>query len=279
MRGKGTLTAMALALGVAAATPVLALSPQGGSADVNQDNWIDATEAGTASTQGFAAFDKNGDGFIGSDEYMEHGSSWLADLQKKRTEAAKTGADVPARDDAAFAKMDADKDNSLSRSEYMDFAKSQFEAGAGSAGMIGADVYGKTMGTQSFNPANADADMDKSVNSWEAASDAELDFSLRDKNADDMVSKEEWQGQIATVDDKPRWETRFKTLDTDKDGRLSPAEMSAWQSHTSSVGRSTTSGSTEPVGGADSTSKSDASATSGEEGKWSVWTYRRYNFY
>jgi hypothetical protein len=196
------------------------------------------------------------------------------------------GASLPARDDAAFGKIDVNKDGQLSRSEYMDFGKTQFEAGAGTAGMIGADKYSAAMGVQSFDPAGVDADQDKSVSSWEAASDVELDYTMRDRNADDIISKEEWQAQIGTDDDKSRWETRFSALDTDKDDRLSSDELAAWRmgDKTSSVARSTgsdTASTEESAAGSNTSTQGETTAAKpeGEDGKWSVWTFRRYSFY
>lgn len=283
----GMLTALALLLGVGAATASLAADTQSPkakgaidystSADANMDARIDVNEATQVGQRVFGGFDVDGDGFISRDEYLTSvGTALEGRYQTRQANMAKLDASKLTRDKAGYSEMDADGDGKVSRDEYMGYAQQAYTTAAQGTGSIASDLYAGGALRQSYDPLAADLNADASISDWEAAADVEMDFGVRDADGDDYLSQEEWEAKLDQPYDAARSEKRFTALDTDKDERLSADEFSSWSTaRSSSVAR----GTSETTGETSDTANTDDSADSpaGEEG-WSAWTFRRYHF-
>lgn len=290
MHSNTTLTALALILGLGAAGTALAddatdaaasgssadqQSPGDASADAGQDGWIDADEATKVGATAFGGFDADADGSISRDEYLKSVGGVLTDRQKMRSQNMETlGASLKPRDDTTFAPVDADGDGKLTRHEYMAHAEQTFTTGTAGQKALASDAYAGAM-VQSYDPMAADLDGDKSISSWEAAADVELDFGMRDADGDDIISMEEWTAKLDQPYDPARSEKRFSNLDADGNGRLSQDELSAWQS-TTSTGAVTRSSDT--AESSDATKSMEPAAGAANEDGWTDWTFRRYHF-
>jgi Ca2+-binding EF-hand superfamily protein len=302
MKQTSTLTALALILGLGTATAALAEGTESSaasgeatqsttastageagtfdwstSADTSMDSRIDADEAAKAGEQHFGAYDANADGYIARDEYLSYVGTSLDARQKARA-ANMAGISATVRDDTAFSELDADGDGKLSRGEYMDRAQQAYGAAAEGADGVATDAYSSVM-RQSYDPKSADLNKDGTISDWEAAADVEMDFGMRDADADDLLSQEEWSAKLDQPYDAARSEKRFSTLDADKDERLSSEEFSSWRAGQSSVARSSTEqGTSETAEETGNTADSAEPAAGGDAEGWSVWNFRRYHF-
>ena len=205
--------------------------------DSSNDGQISKKEAEFSRDQAFKRIDANGNGDISMAEYRE---CFAGDLAKaassgkvgsKQMASAKTNdsaqSDHAAMMDEYFGEADIDKDQQVTREEYMRAAKKAYSNAAGSSGKVESGAYGKAMDNQAWDPTAADLDQDNQISADEAAAHAARKFAALDDNGNGKVNKEEWFGRVMydQVELQKRADISFNAMDEDENKKLSRKEF------------------------------------------------------
>jgi Ca2+-binding EF-hand superfamily protein len=161
--------------------------------------------------------DTDGDGMVSQAEYIacRNAASGAQSVETDR------GAENMAEADA-----DADADEQLTREEFL-AAAAQAHGAVAASSDPGPDAIA-VLRRYIFIPVDAPETDMAAMTAEDVAARSERQFEALDANADDSVSKEEWQETVATVRDRTEELTEsFAELDADSSGDLTEDEFRA----------------------------------------------------
>ncbi|MET4700449.1 Ca2+-binding EF-hand superfamily protein [Constrictibacter sp. MBR-5] len=125
-----------------------------------------------------------------------------------------------------FEKMDADGDGTVTRREYIEHARDNYQSLGGSVAAkekvagVKADAYAESRGPFAFSDRSADQDGNGIVSEGEAAFHAYRNFALLDSDGDQKLTGDEWRrGKPGTMAHR-----MFELMDLNDDGRITAEE-------------------------------------------------------
>jgi Ca2+-binding EF-hand superfamily protein len=171
--------------------------------------------AGEPDVSAFAEMDTDGDGMVSQAEYIAC-----------RNAASGTQSVETDRSAGNMAEADADADEQLTREEFL-AAAAQAHGAVAASQDPGPDVV-TVLRRYIFIPVDAPEPDMAAMTAESVAAGSERQFEALDADADDLVSKEEWQETVATIRDRTEELTEsFAELDADSSGDLTEAEFRA----------------------------------------------------
>lgn len=213
--------------------------------DTNDDGKVSDQEMKTLRTSLFGKLDADKDGTITRSEYencMKQDAAAAAGSDKAGSgktdkSAAKSGSDKSGSDtsgdkasneraESDFKKVDADGDGTVTRREYIEHARDNYQSLGGSVAAeekvagVKADAFAESRGPFAFSDRSADQDGNGMVSEGEAAFHAYRNFALLDSDGDQKLTGDEWQrGKPGTNAAR-----MFELMDLNDDGRITAEE-------------------------------------------------------